>query len=49
MASSRLYFVVHYASDVLGGMAVGFLCAILSYFLVRWASHYPNIRTLFPE
>lgn len=36
MGASRVYFMVHYASDVLGGMLVGTAMAVVAYFLVRW-------------
>ena len=35
IAFSRLYFYVHYPTDVLGGMAVGILSGALGYFLVK--------------
>ena len=35
MGFTRIYFVVHYASDVLGGLIVGGVSATISYFIVR--------------
>ena len=35
MGYSRIYFVVHYASDVSGGLIVGSIAAILSHFSVK--------------
>lgn len=32
---TRIYFSVHYASDIVGGLSVGFLCGALS-FLIFW-------------
>lgn len=32
---TRIYFSVHYASDIAGGLSVGFLCGALS-FLIFW-------------
>ena len=36
MASSRIYLMVHYFSDCLGGVFVGSVCAILAWLIVRW-------------
>jgi undecaprenyl-diphosphatase len=44
MAASRIYFMVHYASDVLGGFLVGSLCALASYALLQWALRYPKLK-----
>lgn len=35
MASSRIYLVVHYFTDCLGGIAVGSVSAIVAYFIIR--------------
>ena len=35
IAFSRLYVGVHYPTDVLGGMVVGTLCALLAYYLSK--------------
>lgn len=35
MGYTRIYFVVHYASDVSGGFIVGSIAAILSHFIVN--------------
>ena len=35
MGFTRVYFVVHYASDILGGFIVGGIAATLSYFVIR--------------
>ena len=35
MGFTRIYFVVHYASDVLGGLIVGGIAATISYFIIR--------------
>lgn len=34
-AGSRVYLMVHYASDVLGGLIVGTVSAVLGYFLMK--------------
>lgn len=34
-AGSRVYLMVHYASDVLGGMIVGIFAAVVGYFLMK--------------
>ncbi|MCC8073495.1 MAG: phosphatase PAP2 family protein [Clostridiales bacterium] len=34
-AGSRVYLMVHYASDVLGGIIVGVLAAIIGYYLMK--------------
>lgn len=36
LAFSRIYVHVHYFSDILGGILVGFLCGTLAFLLVRW-------------
>ena len=36
MGMSRNYLQVHYATDVIGGLIVGWTAAIGSFFLVRW-------------
>ena len=38
IAFSRLYLFVHYPTDILGGMAVGAVCATVSYFTVKYIS-----------
>ena len=38
MGFTRIYFAVHYASDILGGFIVGIVAATLSYFAVRTLS-----------
>ena len=35
MGFTRVYFVVHYASDILGGFVVGIIAATIAYFIVR--------------
>ena len=34
IALSRLYLYVHYPTDILGGIIVGVICALLGYFVV---------------
>ena len=36
MCLSRIYLIVHYATDVIGGLIVGFSAGIISYFIVRY-------------
>lgn len=36
MASSRIYLMVHFFSDCVGGLIVGTASALLSYFIVKW-------------
>lgn len=36
MGFTRIYFAVHYASDVLGGFLVGTLCAVGAHFVVKF-------------
>lgn len=38
MAYSRIYFGVHFISDVIGGLIVGTLLAVLVYFLYKYIS-----------
>lgn len=35
IAFSRLYLYVHFPTDVLGGMILGSICAVLGYFIVK--------------
>lgn len=35
MGYTRIYFFVHYAGDIVGGLLVGFSCGALS-FLIFW-------------
>lgn len=36
MACSRIYLMVHYFSDCVGGLIVGTISATISYFIVKW-------------
>ena len=36
MASSRMYLMVHYFTDCLGGMAVGLVGGLIAYFILNW-------------
>ena len=36
MASSRIYLMVHYFTDCLGGIVAGCLGAIIAYFITQW-------------
>ncbi len=33
---SRIYIHVHYASDIIAGALVGFICGTLAFLLIRW-------------
>ena len=35
MGISRNYLMVHYPSDILGGMASGFTAAVIAYFITK--------------
>lgn len=35
MGFTRLYFVVHYASDVIGGMLLGAVAAVMAFFIIK--------------
>lgn len=47
---SRIYLVVHYASDILGGALVGFIAGTLSYWLIglAWKRLEPRFSWLRP-
>ena len=36
MGFTRIYFVVHYTTDVLGAILVGGLSALISYFVIKY-------------
>lgn len=36
MGATRNYLMVHYPSDVIGGMVIGGVAALLAFFTVRW-------------
>lgn len=44
MGFTRIYFVVHYASDVIGGFLAGTIAAIGSYFTVKALSKFERIK-----
>lgn len=46
MGASRLYFVIHYATDVLGGLGVGLTVSLVSYFSIKWAEKLPKVRKI---
>ena len=48
MGFTRLYFAVHYASDVIGGIIVGFIAGALSFLLIHLLSRYEKFNILFP-
>lgn len=48
IAFSRMYLYVHYPSDILGGVIVGFLCGLLSY-LLTFKIHFEKEKDLFPQ
>lgn len=42
MGLSRIYLVVHYATDVIGGLIVGGISAVIGYFVVKYIYKYIN-------
>lgn len=40
VALSRIYLCMHYPSDVLGGMAIGSVCGVAGYFLMKLAKKF---------
>lgn len=46
MGFTRIYFVVHYASDVIGGFAAGTIAAIGSYFTVKALSRIKRLNKI---
>ena len=44
MGFTRIYFMVHYASDVFGAIIVGGLCSTLSFFIVKAIENSPHIQ-----
>jgi undecaprenyl-diphosphatase len=49
MGASRIYFMVHYASDVFGGLLLGSIVAVVAYYFLRWLQRFPRIQKLFAE
>ena len=43
MGITRIYLCVHFPSDVLGGLVVGFLAGLVSYFIVN-ALYNSNVK-----
>lgn len=46
MGFTRIYFVVHYASDVFVGWLVGALCGVSSYFIIKRLLNYEKIKQI---
>jgi undecaprenyl-diphosphatase len=46
MGASRIYFMVHYASDVFGGILLGSGVAVISYYFIRWLTYFPRLQKL---
>lgn len=44
MGFTRIYFMVHYASDVFGAIIVGGLCSTISFFIVKAMEKSPHIQ-----
>ena len=42
MGLSRIYLVVHYSTDVIGGLIVGGISAVIGYFVVKYIYKYIN-------
>ena len=48
MGFTRIYFVVHYATDVLGGLLVGGVSATIAYYIVKKLVKNAKIASLLP-
>ena len=48
MGFTRIYFVVHYATDVLGGLFVGGVSATIAYYIVKKLVRNAKIASLLP-
>ena len=48
MGFTRIYFVVHYATDVLGGLLVGGVSATIAYYIVKKLVKNDKIANLLP-
>lgn len=44
MGFTRIYLMVHYASDVFGALIVGGLCSTISFFIVKAMEKSPHIQ-----
>ncbi|MBD5391154.1 phosphatase PAP2 family protein [bacterium] len=40
MGITRIYFCVHYATDVIGGLCIGIACGTLAFFAVKGLMHW---------
>lgn len=44
MSATRLYFYVHYPTDILAGMLIGIVLGILAYLVMKWVKlRKPNV------
>ena len=48
MGFTRVYFVVHYATDILGGLLVGGVSAAIAYYIVKKLIKNDKIANLLP-
>ena len=48
MGFTRVYFVVHYATDILGGLLVGGVSAAIAYYIVKKLVKNDKIANLLP-
>ena len=46
IAFSRLYFFVHYPTDILGGMVLGTLDAVLAVYIVKRLEDRVDVKTI---
>lgn len=44
MGFTRIYFMVHYASDVFGALLVGVICSLIAYFVMKYIAKFPFIQ-----
>lgn len=47
MAFSRVYFMVHYASDIMGALLVGAICGILGIITIHYALKIESLKLFF--
>ena len=46
MGFTRIYFMVHYASDIIGALLVGAVCSLLSFVIFKYTKNWKVVNRL---